>query len=74
MAVIEEFGDAKITARKAIKGLRDEGKIYTRPDLGSFVGPEPDDEDDRPPSTNTPRHRFRWRGVCVMILGVRETP
>ncbi|MBE1585887.1 hypothetical protein ACFPOI_45705 [Nonomuraea angiospora] len=39
LAVIEEFGDAK-----AIKGLRDEGKIYARPDFGSFVGPEPDDE------------------------------
>ena len=45
-AVIEEFGVAKITARKAIAGLRDRGLIYTRPNLGSFVGPEPPDDDD----------------------------
>lgn len=45
-AVIEEFGVAKITARKALAGMRDRGLIYTRPNLGSFVGPEPPDDDD----------------------------
>jgi GntR family transcriptional regulator len=45
-AIREEFAVAKVTARKAIKGLRDEGRIYTRPDLGSFVGQDPDLEGD----------------------------
>ncbi|MFD1940558.1 winged helix-turn-helix domain-containing protein [Nonomuraea mangrovi] len=45
-AVTEEFGVAGNTARKAIKGLRDQGLIYTRVNLGSFVGPEPDDDED----------------------------
>ncbi|MEU4226222.1 winged helix-turn-helix domain-containing protein [Nonomuraea sp. NPDC026600] len=44
--IIEEFGVAKITARKAIAGLRERGLIYTRPNLGSFVGPEPPDDED----------------------------
>lgn len=44
-ALIEEFGVAKVTARKAMAGLRDRGLVYTRPNLGSFVGPEPADED-----------------------------
>ncbi|MCK2219669.1 winged helix-turn-helix domain-containing protein [Actinomadura sp. ATCC 31491] len=44
--IIEEFGVAKITARKAVAGLRDRGLIYTRPNLGSFVGPEPPDDED----------------------------
>lgn len=46
-AVIEEFGVAKITARKALAGLRERGLIYTRPNLGSFVGPEPADDEER---------------------------
>ncbi|MEU4332306.1 winged helix-turn-helix domain-containing protein [Nonomuraea dietziae] len=44
--VQEEFGVAGNTARKALKALRDQGLIYTRVNLGSFVGPEPDDSDD----------------------------
>lgn len=44
-AVREEFSVAKVTARKAIAALRERGLIYTRPNLGSFVGPEPPDED-----------------------------
>lgn len=43
--IIEEFGVAKVTARKAVAGLRDRGLAYTRPNLGSFVGPEPSDDD-----------------------------
>ncbi|WP_101788626.1 winged helix-turn-helix domain-containing protein [Nonomuraea indica] len=44
-AIIEEFEVAKVTSRKAMAGLRDLGLVYTRPNLGSFVGPEPADED-----------------------------
>ncbi|MFB9209556.1 winged helix-turn-helix domain-containing protein [Nonomuraea spiralis] len=40
--LIEEFGVAKVTVRKAMAGLRDRGYVYTRPNLGSFVGPDPD--------------------------------
>jgi DNA-binding GntR family transcriptional regulator len=43
--LIEEFGIAKVTARKAMAGLRDAGLVYTRPNLGSFVGPEPSDDE-----------------------------
>lgn len=43
--LIEEFGVAKVTARKAMAGLRDRGLAYTRPNLGSFIGPEPSDDD-----------------------------
>ncbi|MEU3162875.1 winged helix-turn-helix domain-containing protein [Streptosporangium sp. NPDC006930] len=43
--LIEEFEVAGGTARKAIKALREAGLIYTRVNLGSFVGPEPDDDD-----------------------------
>ncbi|MFI7132563.1 GntR family transcriptional regulator [Nonomuraea sp. NPDC050153] len=39
----DEFVIAKVTVRKVIKGLRDDGLIYTRPNLGSFIGPEPPD-------------------------------
>lgn len=45
-ALIEEFGVAKITARKALAGLRDRSLIYTRPNLGSFVGQPPADDDE----------------------------
>lgn len=43
---MEEFGVAGNTARKAIKSLREDGLIYTRVNLGSFVGPEPRDDED----------------------------
>ncbi|MFI6534213.1 GntR family transcriptional regulator [Nonomuraea sp. NPDC050547] len=43
-ALIEEFAVAKVTARKAMAGLRERRLVYTRPNLGSFVGPEPDDD------------------------------
>lgn len=45
-SLIEEFEIAKMTARKAIKGMRDAGLVYTRPNLGSFVGPDPDRTDE----------------------------
>lgn len=44
-AFMEEFGVAKVTARKAFAGLRERGLVYTRHALGSFVGPEPEDEE-----------------------------
>lgn len=44
-AVAQEFGVAPNTVRKAFADLRDKGLIYTRVRLGSFVGPEPEDED-----------------------------
>lgn len=40
--LITEFGVARNTVRKAVAGLREEGLLYTRPNLGSFVGPEPE--------------------------------
>ncbi|MFE3449600.1 GntR family transcriptional regulator [Nonomuraea sp. NPDC059194] len=43
-ALIQEFGVARNTARKAVASLRENGHVYTRPNLGSFVGPEPPDE------------------------------
>lgn len=43
--LIEEFGVAKVTSRKAMSGLRELGMVYTRPNLGSFVGPDPDIQD-----------------------------
>lgn len=43
--VAQEFGVARNTVRKAFANLREQGLIYTRIRLGSFVGPElPDDE------------------------------
>ncbi|MFJ2029407.1 winged helix-turn-helix domain-containing protein [Streptosporangium sp. NPDC087985] len=44
-AITEEFGIAYTTARKVTAGLRADGLIYTRPSLGSFVGPEPADDE-----------------------------
>ncbi|MEV4802019.1 winged helix-turn-helix domain-containing protein [Nonomuraea sp. NPDC049421] len=35
----QEFGVARDTIRKAIRQLREEGLIYTVPNLGSFVSP-----------------------------------
>ncbi|MEV4837812.1 winged helix-turn-helix domain-containing protein [Nonomuraea sp. NPDC049486] len=40
----QEFGVAPNTVRKALKDLRERGLIYTRLRLGSFVGPEPEEE------------------------------
>ncbi|MFI6176388.1 GntR family transcriptional regulator [Nonomuraea sp. NPDC051191] len=37
--LVQEFGVARDTIRKAIRQLRDEGLIYTVPNLGSFVSP-----------------------------------
>ncbi len=42
-ALVQEFGVARGTARHAISALREEGLIYTVPQLGSFVGPEPEE-------------------------------
>ncbi|PAU50815.1 GntR family transcriptional regulator [Streptomyces albireticuli] len=33
----EEFGIASMTAHKVHRALREEGRIYTEPGLGSFV-------------------------------------
>lgn len=44
--LMEEFGVAKVTARKTFAGLRERGLVYTRHALGSFVGPDPGDEDE----------------------------
>jgi len=38
LSLVQEFGVARGTARKAISALREEGLIYTVPHLGSFVG------------------------------------
>lgn len=45
-ALMQEFGVARNTARKAVANLRDKGFLYTRPNLGSFVGPEPQQDDE----------------------------
>jgi GntR family transcriptional regulator len=41
--LVGEFGIARGTARKVVAALRDEGLIYTVPQMGSFVSP-PDGE------------------------------
>ncbi|MBB6174328.1 DNA-binding GntR family transcriptional regulator [Nocardiopsis mwathae] len=33
----QEFGVARMTARKAVRALREEGLLITRPGMGSFV-------------------------------------
>lgn len=43
--IAEEFGVAPNTVRKAFADLREQELIYTRVRLGSFVGPEPEDEE-----------------------------
>jgi DNA-binding GntR family transcriptional regulator len=45
-ALMQEFGIARNTARKSIAWLRERGLLYTRPNLGSFVGPEPEDDEE----------------------------
>lgn len=42
LSIVQEFGIARDTARKAVRALREEGLLYTIPHLGSFVSP-PDD-------------------------------
>ena len=37
--LVQEFGVARETIRKAIRQLREEGLLYTVPNLGSFVSP-----------------------------------
>ncbi|WP_246643939.1 GntR family transcriptional regulator [Nonomuraea ceibae] len=37
--LVQEFGVARDTIRKAIRQLREEGLIYTVANLGSFVNP-----------------------------------
>ena len=43
---MQEFGIARNTARKSVAWLRGRGLVYTRPSLGSFVGPEPEDDEE----------------------------
>ncbi|GAA3441083.1 winged helix-turn-helix domain-containing protein [Planomonospora venezuelensis] len=52
-ALAEEFGVAYTTIRKATKWLPEQGHIYTRPYLGSFVGPEPTDDDESSPANGS---------------------
>ncbi|MFF0864232.1 GntR family transcriptional regulator [Nonomuraea sp. NPDC003560] len=46
--LVEEFGVARNTIRKAVKALRDEGLITTVPHLGSFVADKPAPASDDP--------------------------
>lgn len=39
IALVQEFGIARGTARKIVAALRDEGLVYTVPQVGSFVSP-----------------------------------
>ncbi|MFC9973522.1 GntR family transcriptional regulator [Spirillospora sp. NPDC127200] len=39
-ALQQEFGVARLTARRAVAYMRDQGWVYTRPQLGTFVTPE----------------------------------
>ncbi|MFI7453860.1 winged helix-turn-helix domain-containing protein [Nonomuraea sp. NPDC049714] len=50
--LMQEFGVARGTLRKAMQRLRDEKLIYTIPNLGSFVGQrtEPSPTTDKPAS------------------------
>jgi GntR family transcriptional regulator len=43
VAIHQEFGIAKTTARKVLAALRDEGLITTTPGWGSFVKPRDED-------------------------------
>lgn len=43
-AVMQEFGVARATARRAISDLRARSLIFTRRNLGSFVGQDPEAE------------------------------
>lgn len=50
--LMQEFGVARGTLRKAMQRLRDEKLIYTIPNLGSFVGQRTEPETvDNPRST-----------------------
>lgn len=40
--LVQEFGVARLTARKATKLLRERGSIYTVRGMGSFVSSPPD--------------------------------
>ena len=42
LSLVQEFGIARDTARKAVRALREEGLIYTVPHMGSFVSPRND--------------------------------
>jgi DNA-binding GntR family transcriptional regulator len=45
--LVQEFGIARGTARKITAKLREEGLIYTEPQVGSFVAPQdPGDDGD----------------------------
>ncbi|MFC0864135.1 GntR family transcriptional regulator [Sphaerimonospora cavernae] len=42
--LMQEFGVARGTLRKAMKKLREEGLLYTVPNLGSFVSPQGEED------------------------------
>ncbi|SFO14271.1 regulatory protein, gntR family [Actinomadura madurae] len=42
----EEFGVARLTARRAVRELRDRGLVVTVPGRGTFVRPADGDEQD----------------------------
>ncbi|MGI5169865.1 GntR family transcriptional regulator [Spirillospora sp. CA-253888] len=44
-AIVQEFGVARVTARNAVKYMRERGWVYTVAQRGSFVAdPQPDSE------------------------------
>lgn len=48
-ALTQEFGIARGTARKVVARLRDEGLIYTVPQMGSFAAPrDPSPDSEKP--------------------------
>ncbi len=40
--LVQEFGVARTTARRAVEWLRDQGWVYTVPQRGTYVSPRPD--------------------------------
>ncbi|WP_220449085.1 GntR family transcriptional regulator [Nonomuraea mesophila] len=42
--LVDEFGVARATVRKALAKLIEEGTIYTVFGIGNFVGPPPEDD------------------------------
>jgi GntR family transcriptional regulator len=46
--LVETYEVARTTARRAVKALRDEGLVYTVPQLGTYVAERQADNSDRP--------------------------
>lgn len=43
--LVQEFGVARDTARRAVAHLREQGLVYTVPQRGSFVSPDDDPQE-----------------------------